>query len=94
MPKFADIESTAGNDNGNNVAPSGVTLPDDVLEKMYQSYSLKQKRAGLTCFLAASILFDVWAIFIPQGQTWESIGKHFYHSILLDDERTQKRCCT
>lgn len=62
--------------NGNsNVSPSGVVLPDDVLEKVYQSYSLKQKRAGLKCFLLASLMFDIWAIFIPQGQSWEAIGK-------------------
>lgn len=53
----------------------GVTLPSEVLEHLYQSYSLKQKRAGLNCFLAASVLFDLWAILIPQGQSWESIGK-------------------
>lgn len=54
---------------------TGVTLPSEVLEHLYQSYSLKQKRAGLNCFLAASILFDLWAILIPQGQSWESISK-------------------
>lgn len=54
---------------------TGITLPREVLEHLYQSYSLKQKRAGLNCFLAASILFDLWAILIPQGQSWESIGE-------------------
>lgn len=66
---------STGSDNGNIVTQAGVILPDDVLEKLYQSYSLKQKRAGLSCFLVTSILFDIWAIFIPQGQSWESIGK-------------------
>lgn len=60
--------------NSASVATGGVTLPNEVLEHLYQSYSLKQKRAGLNCFLAASILFDLWAILIPQGQSWESIG--------------------
>lgn len=58
---------------------TGVTLPSEVLEHLYQSYSLKQKRAGLNCFLAASILFDLWAILIPQGQSWESISK--FHKV-------------
>lgn len=51
-----------------------ISLADDVLEKLYQSYALKQKRPGLGCFLAASILFDLWAIFIHQGQSWENLG--------------------
>lgn len=51
------------------------TLPDDVLEKLYRSYSLKQKRSGLTCFIAASIVFDLWAIVVPQGQSIDSLGK-------------------
>ncbi|KAG4080688.1 hypothetical protein HA402_013218 [Bradysia odoriphaga] len=51
-----------------------ITLSSSVLEKLYQRYSIKQRRAGLECFLAASVLFDLWAIFIPQGQLPESIG--------------------
>lgn len=53
-------------------------LPADVLEKLYQSYSIKQKRPGLGVFLAASILFDLWAIFVPHGQSWVSLGKWFF----------------
>lgn len=53
---------------------SGPTsLPDDVLEKLYRSYSLKQKRSGLACFIVASIMFDLWAIL--QGQNAESLGR-------------------
>ena len=52
------------------------SLPDDVLEKLYRSYSLKQKRSGLACFLVASIVFDLWAILVPQGQSIESLGKN------------------
>jgi len=51
------------------------TLPADVLEKLYRSYSLKQKRSGLSCFIVASIAFDLWAILVPQGQSVESLGK-------------------
>lgn len=54
---------------------SDVSLPDEVLESLYQSYTIKQKRDGLDCFLAASILFDLWAILVPQGQSWESLGE-------------------
>lgn len=50
-------------------------LPDDVLEKLYRSYSLKQKRSGLACFIAASIVFDLWAIIVPQGQSVETYGE-------------------
>ena len=55
---------------------TSVLLSDDVLEKLYQSYALKQKRIAIDCFLAASILFDIWAITIPQGQSWESLGEY------------------
>ncbi|ETN62880.1 hypothetical protein AND_005429 [Anopheles darlingi] len=51
----------------------GVLLPDAVLDKLYQSYALKQKRVALVCYLIASILFDIWAIAVPQGQSVESI---------------------
>uniref|UniRef100_A0A1B0GLG2 Adenylate cyclase type 3 n=1 Tax=Lutzomyia longipalpis TaxID=7200 RepID=A0A1B0GLG2_LUTLO len=56
-----------------NIA-SDILLPDSVLDKLYQNYSIKQKRSGLICFLFTSILFDLWAIAIPQGQTYGSLG--------------------
>lgn len=58
------------------IAPTSTSLPDAVLEKLYRSYSLKQKRSALVTFLIASILFDLWAIFIPQGQNMEGLGKY------------------
>lgn len=58
-----------------NLPTSSVLLPDDVLEKLYQSYALKQKRVAFGCYLAASMLFDLWAILVPQGQSWEAVGK-------------------
>lgn len=58
-----------------------VSLPDDVLEKLYRSYSLKQKRSGLTCFIVASIVFDLWAILVPQGQSVESLGEFYFINI-------------
>lgn len=57
------------------IAPISTSLPDSVLEKLLSSYSLKQKRSALVVFLAASILFDLWAIFVPQGQSTENLGK-------------------
>lgn len=41
---------------------------DPALEKLYQSYSVKQKRAGLECFLITAVLFDVYMLVIPSGQ--------------------------
>lgn len=62
--------------NSSSVAgPTPTSLPDDVLEKLYRSYSLKQKRSGLTCLIFASIVFDLWAILVPQGQSVESLGE-------------------
>lgn len=64
------------NPTGTNLPTSSVLLPDDVLEKLYQSYALKQKRVAFGCYVAASILFDLWAILVPQGQGWESVGEY------------------
>lgn len=55
--------------------PGPASLTDDALEKLYRSYSLKQKRSGLSCFIVASVVFDLWAIVVPQGQSVESLGK-------------------
>ena len=66
------------------IAPMSTSLPDSVLEKLLSSYSLKQKRSALVVFLAASVLFDVWAIAVPQGQKIENLGKHvicFHYTI-------------
>lgn len=52
-----------------------VSLPADVLEKLYQSYAIKQKRDGLSSFLVASIMFDLWAVVVPLGQRVESLGE-------------------
>ncbi|KDR18334.1 Adenylate cyclase type 3, partial [Zootermopsis nevadensis] len=41
---------------------------DPALEKLYQSYSVKQKRAGLEVFLYAAILYDVYMLVVPGGQ--------------------------
>lgn len=53
-----------------------VSLPNDVLEHLYQRYSIKQRRAGLECFLATSVLFDIWAICVThQDIGWNGLGK-------------------
>lgn len=70
-----DREHNKNNTSTRTATTTETALPDSVLEKLYQRYSIKQRRAGLECFLAASILFDLWAIFVPQGQSWESLGK-------------------
>lgn len=66
-----------------------ISLPSDVLERLYQRYSIKQRRAGLECFLATSVLFDLWAIFVPQQQprSWESLSKFRLLIILLVSRR-------
>lgn len=38
---------------------------DASLEKLYLSYSVKQKREGLHCFLLASILYDIYYLAVP-----------------------------
>ena len=73
-------ESSAKNTpvrNSSNVTglPGPASLTDDALEKLYRSYSLKQKRSGLSCFIVTSVVFDLWAIVVPQGQSVESLGE-------------------
>lgn len=83
-----DVSVTAVGSNGTEIATmaaggkdstisADISLPSDVLERLYQRYSIKQRRAGLECFLATSVLFDLWAIFVPQQQprSWESLSK-------------------
>jgi len=41
---------------------------DPALEKLYQSYSVKQKRPGLEVFLYAAILYDLYMLLVPGGQ--------------------------
>lgn len=76
------VEKT-GDNGGNNITPNIDDVSNKVLEKLYHRYSIKQRRAGLGCFLAASILFDLWAIFVPQGQRLESLGKVNFFLFLL-----------
>lgn len=77
-PKISESSRNTPERTSSTVAglTSGPTsLPPDVLEKLYRSYSLKQKRSGLAAFIVASIVFDLWAILVPQGQSIESLGE-------------------
>lgn len=80
IEKQKDCEISAKNTpdrSSSSVAglPGPASLTDDALEKLYRSYSLKQKRSGLSCFIVGSIVFDLWAIVVPQGQSKESLGE-------------------
>jgi hypothetical protein len=44
------------------------SFTDPALEKLYQSYSVKQKRDGLEVFLYAAMLYDVYMLLVPDGQ--------------------------
>lgn len=74
----ADVkESGDGNENKPAAISTDVSLPNDVLERLFQRYSIKQRRAGLECFLATSVLFDLWVILVPQqGRSYENIGMY------------------
>lgn len=70
-----NVEASATNDKCGAIS-ADISLPNDLLEGLYQRYSIKQRRAGLECFLATSVLFDLWAIFAPhQEKSLESLGK-------------------
>ncbi|CAG9769075.1 unnamed protein product [Ceutorhynchus assimilis] len=41
------------------------TFSDQSLEWLYQSFSVKQKRAGLECFVITAALFDIYMLVVP-----------------------------
>ncbi|EFA03954.2 adenylate cyclase type 3 [Tribolium castaneum] len=47
---------------------------DSALEKLYQSFSVRQKRAGLECFLITAILFDIYMLVVPSDQDFVIIA--------------------
>lgn len=50
------------------------SFDDPALEKLYQSYSVKQKRAGLECFLITAVLFDIYMLVVPNDQDLVTFG--------------------
>lgn len=53
-----------------------VSLPNDVLERIFQRYSIKQRCAGLESFLITSVLFDFWVICaVQQDNNYANIGE-------------------
>jgi hypothetical protein len=77
------IQNGPERNSSNAIAPASASLPDSVLEKLYRSYALKQKRSALVTFLIASLLFDLWAIFIPQGQSVENLGESILQLVAI-----------
>lgn len=58
---------------------SDISLPNDVLERIFQRYSIKQRCAGLESFLITSVLFDFWIICtVQQDRNYDNIGKLSY----------------
>ena len=59
---------------------------DDSLEKLYLSYSVKQKREGLHCFILSSILYDIYYLSIPcdlNNFNWTLVGFLLSNLLLL-----------
>lgn len=42
------------------------TFSDQSLESLYQSFSVKQKKAGLECFVVTSFLFDLYTLAVSK----------------------------
>lgn len=61
---------------GGEVRPSAEgafrAFADSSLEKLFQSYCVKQKKSGLQCFMSAVILLDIYAVIA--GKCWEAWG--------------------
>lgn len=61
-------------------------FPDPALERLYLSYSNKQKRDGLHCFLLAAILYDVYYLAAPfdaRDFNWPMAGFLIANSVVL-----------
>ncbi|XP_060518105.1 adenylate cyclase type 3 [Cylas formicarius] len=56
------------------------TFKDKSLEWLYQSFSVKQKRAGLQCFLVTAILFDIYMLVVPNAQ---DVGTYTFMAVFL-----------
>lgn len=72
---MAEREVSAGGESGGQALLQSTpfrffqrSFRDPALEKLYQSYSLKQKRSGLEVFLYAAILYDLYMLMVPDGQ--------------------------
>lgn len=50
-----------------------VKFRDSALERLYQTYNLKQKRASVECFLFACALYDVYALISEDRLHWPMI---------------------
>ncbi|XP_022190546.2 adenylate cyclase type 3 [Nilaparvata lugens] len=60
-------------------------------ERLYRSYSVKQKRAALQCFLCAAILYDVYWLAVRGGQDVLTAGLLILASLLLVWLRSGRR---
>lgn len=47
---------------------AGPDFSDPSLEHLYQTYSVKQKRGALQCFLVAAVLYDIYWLAVPPAQ--------------------------
>jgi len=72
---LAEKEISAGGESGGQALLQSTmfrffqrSFRDPALEKLYQSYSVKQKRPGLEVFLYAAILYDLYMFLVPGGQ--------------------------
>lgn len=54
------------------------SFKDATLERLFQSYSVKQKRSAIECYLLASVLFNVQNLVLIVQCTVNSV--HFVHS--------------
>lgn len=72
---LAEKEISAGGESGGQALLQSTmfrflqrSFRDPALEKLYQSYSVKQKRPGLEVFLYAALLYDLYMLLVPGGQ--------------------------
>jgi len=69
---LAEKEISAGGESGGQALLQSTmfrffqrSFRDPALEKLYQSYNVKQKRPGLEVFLYAAILYDMYMLLLP-----------------------------
>lgn len=56
------------------------TFSDQSLESLYQSFTVKQKKAGLECFVVTSFLFDVYTLAVSKFSSKCVEKKHCFSS--------------
>lgn len=71
---ITSIEKTRKDENESTEGPT-VTLPRSVLNKLFTTFYVNQRREALKWFLSAYLCFSIYTIAVPIDQTIQNRGK-------------------